>query len=433
MAKEGIGGIFGKPKPARGKPTKASDRLEEDAQGMETRLRQLQISMMEEKQKRDAELPLKHAGNRWRSAREDRGSVSQYARDVQQKMKDQKPRKAKKKDLSQQMEQGRASSSGGTMGRKKKAKKSSSRPELAILSPATIAKWTVPQVLEWLMAIGLEDCQSGFEFHQVTGKALLELTPDGCARVGISKLSARNRLLAELEIIRDQQSKQTRCEGTGQAKPAAIIDPKLRDGQIGPEMPSPVSKLAAKTHWSHVAPLAETSISSGDGQVPVNLADGDFDEEASHASFMKALLEWRDIDADQAVNGSNQEDEWVNPTMTAFHAADADKDDADGPSHGGALLKGSYDEAEARESFLQALQAWRSGSNAEPGTDHRAATPSVEQTETGCVAIERKSCWQCYHVMQVDHLVYDEQTKKSFCGASCQAAYQEEYARFYAA
>lgn len=57
MAKEGINGVFGKPRPLRGKVGKTSDRLEEDAQAMEARLLQLRVSMMEEKQKRDAELP----------------------------------------------------------------------------------------------------------------------------------------------------------------------------------------------------------------------------------------------------------------------------------------------------------------------------------------------------------------------------------------
>ncbi|KAL4146455.1 hypothetical protein PRNP1_012319 [Phytophthora ramorum] len=401
MAKEGLNGVFGKP---RTKLAKASTRLEEDAQVMEARLLQLRVTMQEEKQKRDAELPLKHAGNRWRSAREDRGSVRQYARDVQQK------KTSKKQSVDR-------SASGSTKG--SKPKKSSSKAKLVVLSPATVEQWAVPQVLEWLTTIGLEEFQSGFEFHQVTGKMLLEMTPEGCEKFGVYKLSARNRLLAEMEQIRALQTKKHLGDGRAGAEAAEIIDPKLRDVELVPELSSPPSKLAAKTHWSHVAPISENGISSDDGQVPVNLADGAFDEEASHATFMKALLEWRESDSSAAK--SNQDEEWINPMLSGDNHA--------GEKDGGALLEGSYDEEEARDSFQQALLAWRNGADSKVSPPP-AAIP-VEQIESGCVPGERKSCWQCYRVEQVDALVHDEQTNKSFCGSTCQEAYHEQYARFY--
>ncbi|KAG6964022.1 hypothetical protein JG688_00007883 [Phytophthora aleatoria] len=324
MAKEGINGVFGKPKPLRSKLAKASDQLEEDAQVMEARLRQLRVTMLEEKQKRDIELPLKHAGNRWRSAREDRGSVRQYARDVQDK------KTSKKKE----------SSHTGT-----KTKKSSSRSKLTVLSPATVEQWTVPQVLEWLVTIGLEEFHSGFEFHQVTGKILLNLSPAGYEKLGVFKLSARNRLLAEMEQIRAQQVKK---EGQNGTEAAEIIDSKLRDSQRVPEISSPPSKLPAKTHWSHVAPLSENAATNGDGPVPVNLADGEFNEGESHASFMKALLEWRERDSKQLKALSNQEEEeWVNPIFSLGTEEDQ--------KSGGDLLEGTYSEEEAHKSFQEAL------------------------------------------------------------------------------
>ncbi|KAG7401306.1 hypothetical protein PHYBOEH_002110 [Phytophthora boehmeriae] len=390
----------------RGKFTKASDRLEEDAQAMETRLRQLRVSMLEEKEKRDKELPLKHAGNRWRSAREDRGSMRQYDRDVQQH-----------KTVNSSKNQSKGGSAdrpaSGRKGKSKKVKKSSSRPELAVLSTATVKQWTVPQVLEWLAAIGLEECQSGFEFHQVTGKILLALEPDKCAQLGITKLSTRNHLLAELEQIRAQQIKKHNGTQNGPTEPAEIIDTKLRDIS---KMP-PTSKLAAKTHWSHVTPLADNAVSSGDGQGPVNLADGEFDEDASHTSFMKALLEWREDDTDQLVTVSKQDNEWINPILSGGQ----DK-------IGGALLEGTYDEAEAHNSFQEALTAWRNGEdNGNSGT----VTTTVEQIDSGCAPCERKSCWQCYRIVQANVLVHDEQTQKSFCDSSCKANYREQYARYY--
>ncbi|KAF4033054.1 SAM domain (Sterile alpha motif) [Phytophthora infestans] len=401
MAKEGINGVFGRPKTLRSKSAKASDRLEEDAQAMETRLRQLRVTMLEEKKKRDADLPLKHAGNRWRSAREDRGSVRQYARDVQDK-------KTVKKN---------ESADAGT--KKGNVKKCSSRSKLVILSPATVEQWTVPQVLEWLTAIGLIEFQIGFEFHQVTGKMLLNLSPAGYEKLGVFKLSARNRLLAEMEQIRAQRIKQNGTQA------AEIIDPKLRDPQLGLEMSSPSSKLAAKTHWSHVAPLSENAVGSGDGQVPVNLADGDFDEDESHASFMKALLEWRESDSKQLTleaNSNQEEEEWVNPMFST-----GTEEDHKG---GGALLEGTYSEEEAQKSFQEAVVEWRNGGDVTVSAGERSVAP-VEQTESGCAPGERQSCWQCYRVMQLEDLVHDEQTGKSFCGSTCQRAYCEQYARFY--
>ncbi|KAJ8566401.1 hypothetical protein ON010_g6723 [Phytophthora cinnamomi] len=415
MAKEGINGVFGKPKPARSKAGKASDRLEEDAQAMEARLLQLRVSMMEEKQKRDAELPLKHAGNRWRSAREDRGSMRQYAKDVQQKKTS---KKQSKKEVSESGKPSGASTNS-------KPKKSSSRTKVAILSPATVMQWTVPQVLEWLAVIGLEEFQSGFEFHQVTGQTLLGLTPDGYEKLGVFKLSARNRLLAEMEQIRAQHAK-TRSESqNGGAEAAEIIDPKLRDTPLVPEVSSPPSRLAAKTHWSHVTPLSGNAVASGEGQVPVNLADGEFNEEASHASFMKALLEWRESDSNQPSATSNQEEEWVNPV---FSGSNLDKPGNE--VSGGALLEGTYDEQEAHKSFQDALLAWRNGGSFTTSAANRSATP-VEQAETGCTPEERKSCWQCYRVVQVDDLVHDDQTSKAFCSSACLEAYHEQYSRFY--
>ncbi|OWZ15463.1 hypothetical protein PHMEG_00010881 [Phytophthora megakarya] len=407
MAKEGVHGVFGKPKQLRSTLVKASDRLEEDAQAMEARLLVLKVTMLEEKKRRDAELPLKHAGNRWRSAREDRGSVRQYANDIQKKKKT----KLSKKDP---CENSRPFS--GTM---KSKTETSSRSKLGILSPATVEQWTVPHVLEWLTTIGLQECQSGFEFHQVTGKMLLGFAPEGYENLGVLKLSARNRLIAEMEQIRAQYGK----NNNDQHEAVEMINPKLRDNHLVPEMPSPPSKLTAKTHWSHVTPLSENDVASEDGQTSVNLADGEFNDEESHASFMKALLEWRESDSKQLAGKAIQdEEEWINPVFSGCDAAN--------DTSGGALLSGIYSEEEAHNSFQEALRAWRNGGDIAASARSRSVIP-VEQTESGCIPGERKSCWQCYRIVQADYLFHDEQTDKSFCGSTCQQAYRDQYARFY--
>lgn len=79
---------FGKPKPLPGQlgyNTKATDVLEREAKEMEQRLRTLQEKLQLEQQI-DAGVP-KKGGSRWKSARTDKGSVTNYAKDVQEKYK----------------------------------------------------------------------------------------------------------------------------------------------------------------------------------------------------------------------------------------------------------------------------------------------------------------------------------------------------------
>lgn len=391
---------------------KATERLEEDAKEMEGRLAQLRMDMLEEKKRRDAELPAKYGGSRWRSASEDRGSVSRYAQDVQSKAKTAGAAKNRNATAI-------TTASEDAVKKAKKTKKTTTRDKdgerggLRILSVTTVSRWTTSQVLEWLTTIGLEEYESGFEYHQVTGAKLLEMTVDEYTQIGITKLSARNIMYTEIDKIRAATSSQA------QYQPAEIIDAKLRD--IGPEVPSPTSRV--EVHWSHVKPLSEAALGvESDGDIPVNFADGEFDEDASHTSFMKALLEWRASDNEQVpghLSSRDTDELWVNPIA-------AIRDDYDGTTQdsnvGGALLDGVYDEEREQEGFRRAVAAWRTGG---------AIENSVEQIEQGCPAAQRQSCWQCYQVVNADSLLVDDQTGKGFCGAACQSVYRSEYARFY--
>ena len=46
-------------------------------------------------------------------------------------------------------------------------------------------------------------------------------------------------------------------------------------------------------HWSHAPPLSENAVTTPGAAPPVNLADGDYDEAAAHASFLEAVLDFR--------------------------------------------------------------------------------------------------------------------------------------------
>ncbi|DBA04864.1 TPA: hypothetical protein N0F65_006866 [Lagenidium giganteum] len=337
---------------------------------MESRLRQLQLQMLEEKQKREREKPMKHGGNRWRSAREDRGSVAHYAKDIIT----------------------------SNVGRSKSAVKPVS---------SDIKQKTPAQVLEWLTSIGLDEYHSAFEFHQVTGGVLLELTLDEYVQIGVSKLSARNLLLVEAASKAKGRDKH---RATGQKPvPVDIIDPKLHNAPPGPEVPSPTER---RVHWSHVTPIADNPVRDGDGQVPINLADGEFDEDASHATFLKALLDWRGTDGD----GAGADDKfWTNPMATGG---------------GGKLLEGSYDEENEHIAFQRAVAAWRNG-GVNQGLP--SATEIItERSEQSCATSQRRSCWQCYRLVAADEVVRDTAvTKKEFCSDRCLDCYQQEYAHLY--
>jgi hypothetical protein len=412
-------------KPSTGAATKlvkVTERLEGDAKEMEDRLIQLKISMLEVKKKRERELPLKHGGSRWRSAREDRGSVSKYAQDIQNRADmgiTKKTSKGKQTKLLADSQNATVSTAN------KKTKTSEQRAAddaLTILTTATISKWTMIQVLEWLTAIGLEEFQSGFEYHQITGATLLELTLDELTQIGVHKLSARNTLVAQIDRIRDTNRATQGDMARFLTQPVEIIDSKLRD--VNPELPSP--QLRGGIHWSQVKPLSETMVAMGNDEVPANLADGDFGEEASHASFMKALLDWRVSDTQQHETkpGGGDDGLWVNPMMSFIQE--------EVEFTGGDLLEGSYDEDKEQEAFRRAVEAWRNGGVTKqnvPGA--KASARIVEQTEQGCTPNQRKSCWQCYCVVNVDSLLIDDQTRKPFCSLDCQSVYHQQYSRFY--
>ncbi|GLE05611.1 hypothetical protein PINS_up014643 [Pythium insidiosum] len=394
---------------------KVSERLEEDAQAMEERLVQLRLKMLEDKQRLERERPAKFGGSRWRSAQEGIGTVSRYAKDVEAKMK--QPKKAQQKASSS----ADAAPASEANGKKKKTKKVRADSAPAVLSAVTVAKWTCPQVLEWLSSLGLEEFCSTFEFHHVTGTTLLTMSMDELIGIGVTRLSSRNLIWTELDKMKQI------AQAAAPHEPSEIIDPKLRDTPLVPEMTASLltqdgSEGTAKVHWSHITPLKELSAAiNGSDAVPVNLADGDFDEEASHASFMKALLEWRGGVDDE--KDAKDDDMWHNPIEDNSGVEDEQRESR------GRLWDGEYDEAKEHAAFAQAVEAWRkAGVQREPA----ASRPSTaERIEQGSEMAARKGCWQCYRVVLLDQLVVDDMTHKTFCSVKCQGAFTSEHARLY--
>jgi hypothetical protein len=397
--------------------SRTSDRLEEDAQAMEARLVQLRLKMLEDKQKLEKDLPVKFGGARWRSAQETIGSVSRYAKDVEDRM------------VKKPSGKSTAKADTGDVKLTKKTKKKTLENGRAKVVPsiAIVQKWTTHHVLEWLTSLALDEFHSAFEYHQVTGSVLLEIQPDEFARIGVTRLSARNLLWQELERIKEALATAAGRCGSGSIQAAEVIDPKIVDIPLVPEVSSPGKR---GIHWSHVRPLRDPDTTAPQAEVPVNLADGEFDEDGGHSSFMKALLDWRAGDDYASTSGQGQHDDgmWVNPLMASNNYHDPPS------SAGGALLEGEYDEVKEQDAFRRAVLAWRRAGTPETETAPRPSTAEieVERTEQSCATDQRKSCWQCYRVARADSLVHDATSNRAFCGKDCVAAFEQEHARLYA-
>ena len=120
--------------------------------------------------------------------------------------------------------------------------------------------WTVSDVLNWLSRVNLGQLKEVFDQHEVDGIKLQTLNKQNLDEMGIRALGLRKRLAMELKRIGGSQA--------------------------------PTRQESQKVHWSQIKPLCETEPVSP-APLPVNLADGSFDEAKAHDEFQKAVLEWR--------------------------------------------------------------------------------------------------------------------------------------------
>ncbi|OQR96446.1 hypothetical protein ACHHYP_15802 [Achlya hypogyna] len=252
-------GGFGAAKPLPGQKgynVTESQRLAADALKMEEDLVRVREHMAAEAAQREKGRAKMKDGSRWRSAREDRGSMRKYAQDVRDRPASEK-RKAKK--------------------------------------PAVcLDAWGIEQVTEWLGRIGLGQHASSFEYNEVSGPMLLSIAPSDLDHLKITEAADRKAFFSNVEQLRRAATPPIK------APSAAVVDDKL----LRDTAPAPTKK-----HWSQLEPLTDkTVVAPASG--PVNLADGSFNETESHESFLKALLDWRASDAQP-----EQEDGgfWTNP------------------------------------------------------------------------------------------------------------------------
>ena len=69
---------------------------------------------------------------------------------------------------------------------------------------------------------------------------------------------------------------------------ALVYDNSADNNNVGTEVKG---AQPDRLHWSQAKPLSQNQVSNDD--VPVNLADGHYDEAAQRAAFQAAVAEWR--------------------------------------------------------------------------------------------------------------------------------------------
>ena len=245
---------FGRAKPLPGQPgygMKESERLFQETKNMEHKLNELKAVMSQQKEDRSVK-----TGGRWASARSDRGSLRGYNKDVK---------------------------SGST--RKKFVKHN-------------VQLWSTHEVSCWLTALKLERYIESFVQNEIAGSVLLDVGQDDLDYMRITVLGHRKTILKEIAKLKRGRSTVVLSEkNTTQKKyvpspPDSKIINSNGNGMAKRNYdPSPQKKSTArKIHWSHAKPLSQNEVTGGN--VSVNLADGDYDEqnEMMHCNDIKCYL-----------------------------------------------------------------------------------------------------------------------------------------------
>jgi hypothetical protein len=163
-----------------------STSLEEEAIEMEKRLKSLKVMMQEVKEADDA-LPRK-GGARWKSARDDRGSVTQYAKDVTETTK------LRPKVLAD-------TKPAGVVNEIKKVGAKNTSNVSEGFQVREVVKWTAQDVAQWLQHIGLGEYASIFLENRIDGAVLVEISLDDLDYMKITILGTVSTTISILVFL----------------------------------------------------------------------------------------------------------------------------------------------------------------------------------------------------------------------------------------
>jgi hypothetical protein len=303
-----------------------------------------------------------------------------------------------------------------------------------------VHQWTGREVTMWLKALDLSSYIETFARNEITGSVLLELGQSDLDYMNIKALGHRKIIMREIERLkRGKSSVDLRQGGTIDASPprgnssnngspngrgrkqkrlltvnnsesnlkvqgtSTNTSPTNQRFRFAAEETSPQqiqrreqrmreqqqtsSSPKTKKHWSHVKPISENEI-TGDGTVPVNLADGNYDESKQQSLFQQAVMEWR------------------NPKQTATSSSSSS---AGGLAAGGSmwnnpfepsqkpnsLSNGTLDVEAEQKKFQQAVMEWRNGGKSSPTTH----TPPATRNSSSSTGYEGKTSEHTIHAV----------------------------------
>ncbi|KAJ1438183.1 hypothetical protein B484DRAFT_444780 [Ochromonadaceae sp. CCMP2298] len=384
------GGTFGAPKPLPGQAgygVTVTDTLKKDASEMEARLQALQERMRQ--QQRESEAQAKAGSSaKWKSARAEKGSVTRYQKEVQDKHKK------------------RHETEGGGDPALRTAPRASGTHRTARQAAVAAAadsdfrsrdvdSWAVADVSEWLRAVALPQYVSSFAQNEISGGILLDVTLEDLDYMQITVLAHRKILLRGVEDLRRAgrftEAPLSLSPQKGPGLLRTLSNPTLGDdarsilSQSQPAMhfseqtqaqyvPQAQPYESKGTHWSHLEPLSNNKVAGGSAMA--NAADDDvMDEAAERKAFQQAVAEWRREDEQAAAAGLPKQplriereyqkapagepgNMWTNP----FGAPAADPE--------------MLDEAAERRAFQQAVAEWRGSGSTGAGSDPPANPPT---------------------------------------------------------
>jgi len=368
------------------------------------RLELLKFQMAREKEAWEMKKTSGGKGYRWRSARPDKGAPRAMAREAR---------------------------SGKTARRQP--------------PPADVTQWSKNHVCKWLRsALKFDKAQREvFRVEEIDGAALLDLTEGDFIALGVTTIGRRKALARAIAALRgsggDARPAAAAAAATGPpASDAAARAPaearalaeirgaasKVEGGVVATASASfgtdteddgSINRCGGEVkaerspprlvHWSHGTQRTGTMGGGAEEEVPVNMADGAFDEAASHASFLEALNEWRTDNGVATTDGSGGGGAsasaatssssasaatdgggggaggggggamWVNPFANLDAAPIPEEEPA--PTRGGALLDGELDEAREHALFKAAVEEWRSGGASASASSASSSTAST--------------------------------------------------------
>lgn len=385
---------FGSAKPLPGQngyKESQTSMLERESKDMESRLKMLQERMQQQNEVDEKAKTSSSGGTRWGGASKKKGSVTSYAKDVQERHK-----KQAAKDPAQ-----RATAAARRTQRQQNNAQSGFQNK-------DVEMWTVGDVGEWLSSMLLQQHVSQFASNAISGSILLEVSLEDLDYMQVTVLAHRKILFKGIEDLRKNKrvTKQLFAPEASLSRQQSVSS--SDDGQVGrvtPEKEKGIlanqEKVPPKAHWSTLEPLRMRELPDEEEQQGgsshfVNGADGGggmLDEEAERRAFQEAVQSWRQGSSTTEKGGtsllvnseSGDAGQWSNPfggsekSNTTSGAGMSDEmddmvimsarsnyDSQEGLQHqqskgGHCLADGMLDEEKERKEFQAAVNAWRSG------------------------------------------------------------------------